>query len=63
MKDGNLIGFSSNNEIYLINQSGEIEDGFPLAGSTQFSISDINNDNTLNLVVGQNKMIYTYNLK
>ena len=63
MSNENRIGLVTENEIYLINSQGEIVDGFPLAGSTPFSISDINNDNTLNLVVGQNKMIYTYNLK
>ena len=63
MSDGNRIGLVTENKIYLINDQGEIEDGFPLAGSTPFSISDINNDNTLNLVVAHRKMIYTYNLK
>jgi hypothetical protein len=57
------LGIVSENQIYLINPQGEIEDGFPLAGSTSFSIGDINNDNTTNLVVAHNKMIYTYNLK
>jgi hypothetical protein len=57
------LGLVIENQIYLITPQGEIEDGFPLAGSTSFGISDINNDNTTNLVVAHNKMIYTYNLK
>jgi len=57
------LGIVTQNQIYLINSKGEIEDGFPLAGSTPFSITDINNDKTLNLVVAHNSMIYTYNLK
>ena len=57
------LGVVTEKEIYLINTNGAIEDGFPLAGSTPFSISDINNDNTSNLVVAHGKMLYTYNLK
>jgi len=57
------LGIVSENQIYLITTQGEIEEGFPLAGSTLFNIADINNDNTTNLVVAHNKMIYTYNLK
>jgi len=57
------LGIVSENQIYLINTQGESEEGFPLAGSTLFNIADINNDNTTNLVVAHNKMIYTYNLK
>lgn len=57
------IGLVVEDQIYLINAHGEIEDGFPLAGSTPFNIADINNDNTTNLVVAHNNMIYTYNLK
>lgn len=57
------IGIVTNNEIYLINQTGLIEDGFPLAGSTPFSVDDINNDNTLNLIVGDKNMIYSYDIK
>ena len=58
-----LIGLVTENLIYLMNSKGEIEDGFPLAGSTPFSIADINNDKTTNLVVAHGNMIYTYNLK
>jgi len=57
------LGIVTEKEIYLINSDGTIEDGFPLAGSTPFSIDDINNDNTSNLVVAHGRMLYTYNLK
>lgn len=57
------LGVVTENQIYLINPQGEIESGFPLAGSTPFSIEDINNDNTSNLVVAHGNMIYTYSLK
>jgi hypothetical protein len=56
-------GIVTQNEIYLINAKREIEDGFPLAGSTPFSIADINNDKTINLVVINGNILYTYNLK
>ncbi len=57
------LGLVTENEIYLINTEGDVVDGFPLAGSTPFSIVDINNDNTTNLVVANGRLIYTYNLK
>ena len=64
MKDKTtLTGVVTENEIYLINSLGEIEDGFPLAGSTPFSVSDINNDKTINLIVVNGNILYTYNLK
>ena len=56
-------GVISGNNIYIINKTGSIENGFPLAGSTVFSISDINNDKTVNLVVGDGNKIVTYNLE
>ena len=59
----NKTGIVVKDQIYLINNNGSLEDGFPLAGSTIFHIADINNDQIMNLVVAHNKMIYTYNLK
>ncbi|MCO6499707.1 MAG: hypothetical protein J5I47_04915 [Vicingus serpentipes] len=58
-----LIGLVSNRQIYLFNSEGKMIEGFPLAGSTPFSIADLNNDKTLNLVVGDGNKIYTYNLE
>ena len=59
----NRIGVVTENKIYLINAEGQIDDGFPLAGSTSFSIADINNDKTANLIVINGNILYTYNLK
>lgn len=61
--DQNKTGIVVQNQIYLINSNGLLEDGFPLAGSTAFHIADLNNDKIMNLVVANNNMIYTYNLK
>ena len=57
------IGVVTDNQIYLINKEGKTEQNFPLLGSTPFSIADINNDKTTNLVVADKRMIYTYVLK
>lgn len=57
------VGVVTASEIYLINDAGAIEADFPLSGSTPFMVSDINNDNTLNLVVGDKNLILLYNLK
>ena len=54
------IGLVTNNQIYLLNSEGKIEENFPLLGSTSFTIGDINNDKTTNLVVADKRMIYTY---
>ncbi|MGE0562407.1 MAG: DUF3352 domain-containing protein [Flavobacteriales bacterium] len=59
----NRIGIVATNNIYLINHLGEIEHGFPLNGSTPFSITHLSNDKTLNLVVGDKNSIYMYNLE
>jgi hypothetical protein len=61
--DKNKTGVVIQNQIYLLNSNGLLVDGFPLAGSTTFHIADINNDQIMNLVVANNNMIYTYNLK
>ncbi|MCB9335302.1 MAG: DUF3352 domain-containing protein [Flavobacteriales bacterium] len=57
------IGLVCRHKIYLINEEGSIEDDFPLSGSTPFSITNFNNDNTANLVVGDKNILYMYNLK
>lgn len=57
------IGVVTDNQIYLLNKEGKTEQNFPLLGSTPFSIADINNDKTTNLVVADKRMIYTYVLK
>jgi len=59
----NRIGIVATNSIYLITHAGEIEHGFPLTGSTPFSITHLSNDKTLNLIVGDKNLIYMYNLE
>ncbi len=59
----NKMGWVSNGQIYLVNNQGQLEENFPLAGSTPFTIGDINNDKSTNLVVADKRMIYTYVLK
>ncbi len=56
-------GVVTENQIYLIDHQGVVEDGFPLPGSNVFHIADINNDQTMNLVVAHENMLYTYNIK
>lgn len=56
------IGLITNSGIYLINDAGIVETDFPLPGSTSFMLDDINNDEILNLVVGDKNIIYLYNL-
>jgi hypothetical protein len=57
------IGIVTATNIYLFNEAGVVQDNFPLAGSTLFSISDLNNDNTTNLVVADKNILYMYNLE
>jgi hypothetical protein len=57
------IGIVTANNIYLFDETGIIQNNFPLAGSTLFSISDLNNDNTSNLVVADKDILYMYNLE
>jgi len=57
------IGLVTATNIYLINQTGGIENNFPLTGSTPFNISNLSNDKNLNLIVGDKKLIYMYNLE
>ena len=57
------IGLVTATNIYLINQSGTVENNFPLTGSTPFNISNLSNDKNLNLIVGDKKLIYMYNLE
>lgn len=59
----NKIGVLATPNIYMVNKEGEIEEGFPLSGTTSFSIADINNDKTVNLVVIDGNKVITYNLK
>ncbi|MBL4652582.1 MAG: DUF3352 domain-containing protein [Flavobacteriales bacterium] len=60
------IGFSSAaaNEIYLLNNAGALHNGFPLYGSSPFTIGDLNKDGQLELIVGsKDGHIYAYGLE
>lgn len=52
-------------KIYLYKVDGKIEKGFPLKGTTQFSIKLLNNsENKLNLIVGSsNNFLYSYSVQ
>ncbi len=53
------------NRIYLINSDGSLYEGFPLEGSTQFSIGYFaGSDSRFNLIVGSaNNFLYNYSIK
>ena len=57
------IGLVTNANIYLINQNGVIVEDFPIAGSSIFNISSLNNDQHKNLVVTDSNLLYLYNIK
>ena len=65
--DGNCkIGVSSpeSNELFLFESNGTLIEGFPINGHTQFSIGDLNNESTYNLITGgDNNSIYVYQLQ
>lgn len=57
------IGISSEatNELFLFNENGSLYNSFPLSGKTPFSIGDINNEGTFNLISGSSEnSIYVY---
>ena len=58
------IGFvcSKINKIYLVKPDGSLHEGFPMTGSTIFSITSLNNDGALNLIVGSDRTVYNYSL-
>jgi len=55
----------SRNRIYLINSDGSLYEGFPLEGTTRFSIGYFaGSDSRFNLIVGsENKFLYNYSIK
>jgi hypothetical protein len=63
--DGVKLGFtsSSSEEIFLLDENGNIVSGFPIKGKTSFSIADLNNDRHLNLVTALGRNIYLYQIK
>jgi len=60
------LGFSSAaaNEIYLLDKTGNLHEGFPLYGSTPFAVGDLNKDGQMELIVGsKDGHIYAYGLE
>ena len=54
----------SSNKIFLINNNGMLMKGFPVKGSTPFSIDDLNNDGKNYLVTGsRDGNIYVYSIE
>lgn len=55
----------SRNKIYLINSDGSLYEGFPLEGTTRFSIGYFaGSDSRFNLIVGSgNNFLYNYSIK
>ncbi len=55
----------SKNRIYLINSDGSLYEGFPLKGSTRFSIGYFNgSESRFNLIVGsENNFLYNYSIE
>jgi hypothetical protein len=55
----------SRNKIYLINSDGSLYEGFPLEGTTRFSIGYFaGSDSRFNLIVGsENNFLYNYSIK
>ena len=55
----------SRNRIYLVNPDGSVYDGFPLEGSTRFSIGYFaGSDSRFNLIVGSaNNFLYNYSIE
>ncbi len=65
--DGNgKIGVVSEetNELFLFNDNGALFNSFPINGKTAFSIGDLNNEGTYNLITGSSQnSIFVYQLK
>ena len=43
---------TATNELFLFDDNGSVYQGFPMEGKTLFSIGDMNNDGTMNVVTG-----------
>lgn len=52
-----------NGSISLLNAKGEVQNGFPLAGTSTFQIVDLFGERGNTLIVANNNRVYTYKLK
>ena len=64
-RDKKLIGYwePSTNSIGLLNAKGELQKGFPLAGTSAFEVVDLFDEQSNTLVVANDSRVYTYKLK
>lgn len=52
---------ATTNEVYLIDRTGKLSEGFPFYGALPFSIGDLNKDGSLNIITGTGECtIYAY---
>ncbi len=58
----NLIGIvsSKTKEVFLFDENGKLKQNSPFTGATPFCITNLNNDNQLNLIVGSVETIHNY---
>lgn len=64
--NGNLIALQANEEsqVYIFTKDGRLLDDFPVYGTSDFDIGDLDNDGHLNLIVGSKEgSIYNYNIE
>ena len=57
------IGISAKENIYLLNNDGEIHPGTPVYGQGEFNCTDLDNDQKLNLIVGNENLLSNYSLE
>lgn len=62
--DGNYyLGISDGNYVSLINNKGKEAFGTPVYGQGDFNCADLENNGQLNLIVGNNNILYNYQLE
>ena len=64
--NGTLIALQANEEsqVYIFTKEGRMLDDFPVYGTSDFDIGDLDNDGHLNLIVGSKEgSIYNYNIE
>ncbi|MBH83639.1 MAG: hypothetical protein CMP70_03070 [Flavobacteriales bacterium] len=63
LNNKSIIGFSSKGNCYLYNSNGELFSDSPLFGGGEFEFADLDNDNKINLIVINDRILYNYSLK
>jgi hypothetical protein len=57
------LGVSGGDYVTLIDNNGKNAFGTPVYGQGEFSCVDLENDGQMNLIVGNNKILYNYSLE